>query len=522
MYYRRYLVTAEEMRALDAAAINDYGIPGVVLMENAGRSTFRLTLEQLRKDVSGMKVAVIAGPGNNGGDGYVISRYLVNHGADVWTFLLCPRDRIKGDALSNLRILEMMTPHVMEVLDEKALERASLWWHDSELIVDAILGTGLTSDVRSQYREVIEEINRAKAFKVSVDIPSGLSADTGRVMGVAVKADLTATYGFMKLGMALYPGVDYCGKIEVVDISIPVSAMRESAPKARLYAKPDFSGYRRIRNDAQAHKGTFGQLLIIGGSPGKTGAPCMAARAASKVGAGLVTVGIPTSLNSVVESKLTEEMSEPLGESMPGYIGVEAVERILELAQGKRCMVFGPGLSNEPGVAEILGEILKRFEGWVVLDADGLNALSSDIKILKKSQCRMVLTPHPGEMARLLGVTTKEVQADRAGIAAESAMRFESWIVLKGARTITAAPDGKLYLNTSGNQWMASGGQGDVLSGILGGLMVQGLSPREALPLGVHLHGLAADRILKKKGLRPVSATDVIREIPSVLASHLS
>jgi len=516
-----YLVTAEEIRAFDAAAIEEYGIPGVVLMENAGRTTFHILRTYLGGDVRGLNVAVVAGPGNNGGDGYVIARYLINHGAQVDTFLLSPREKIKGDALINLKILEKMTSRIFQVSDEESLKQAACLWHERELIVDAILGTGLSSEVRSPYKEAIEEINSSPGVRLAVDLPSGLDADTGQVLGVAVQADLTSTYGFRKLGTALYPGVEYCGTVEVVDISIPLPAIENNPPKAVLYETPDVWEFYRLRSDPQGHKGKFGHLVIVGGSPGKTGAPAMAAMAASRIGAGLVTVGVPASLNPILEVKLTEEMTEPLPETVTGFLGEDSADRILSLAEGKRCLVLGPGMSTAEGIPELIAQVVARFQGWMVIDADGLNGLSQNMDCLKETPANVVLTPHPGEMARIAGKTTKEIQADRVGLARKIAQEYGVWLILKGAATVTASPDGTIFVNTTGNPWMASGGQGDALSGILGGLLAQGIPPEYALPFGVYLHGLAADNIVEKNGPAPVLATDVITEIPKLLGEGL-
>ncbi len=514
-----YLVTAEEMRRFDAVAIKEYGIPGVVLMENAGRTTYQILKAHMGGDVSGLKAAVVAGPGNNGGDGYVIARYLINHDADVTTFLLSPREKIRGDALINLQILEKMTSRVVEVTNADQLAKAVSYWHDADLIVDAMLGTGLESEVRSPYREAVLGINESRGVCVAVDLPSGLNADSGQIMGAAVKADLTVTYGFMKIGMAVHPGLDQCGHVEVVDISIPSEAIRKTTPLCALYTKPHLHAYRGLRADPQAHKGTFGHLLVVGGSPGKTGAPAMTAMAASRVGAGLVTVGVPASLHGVLETKLTEEMTEPLPETATNCLGAVSTDRILALAKGKNCLVLGPGLSAGDGVGLMLRTVVHSFDGWIVIDADGLNAIGHDLECLRNARARLVLTPHPGEMGRLTGRSTRNVQQDRMGLAGKTATEFGVWVILKGARTLTAFPDGRIVINPTGNPWMASGGQGDVLSGLLGGLLAQGLPADEALPFGVYLHGLAADRIVNRIGPAPVIATDIIRELPETLNS---
>ncbi len=511
------LVTADQMRTFDRIAIENYGIPGVVLMENAGRSTFELLKNYLGDDLQEMRVSVVSGPGNNGGDGYVIARYLINMGAEVHTFVLSPREKIRGDALVNLQVLEKMTESIIHVTNPEELEQVYPIWDESEIIVDAILGTGLRSEVRSPFKEAILEINKADAVRIAVDIPSGIDADTGRVLGCAVKADLTATYGFMKLGMAVYPGRDYCGHIECVDISIPRIVAHNQPAAAVLYDTPDLSGYLDLRLDPDAHKGAFGHLLIIGGSPGKTGAPAMAAMAASKIGAGLVTVAIPSSLNSILEIKLTEEMTLPVPDDGMGYFSDESIGHVLDFASGKRCVALGPGISTEGRVSYLVRELLTDYDGWLLIDADGLNAIAADPTVLKRAKPRVVVTPHPGEMARLIGETTAEVQSDRVKIAKDFAQEYGVWTVLKGAGTITASPDGLITVNATGNPWMASGGQGDVLSGILGGLLAQGLEPDYAIPLGVYLHGLAADNLVHKSGPAPVTATDVINEISNTL-----
>jgi NAD(P)H-hydrate epimerase len=512
-----YLVTAEEMRAFDATAITDYGIPGVVLMENAGRTTFHLLRTYLHDDLADMNVAIIAGPGNNGGDGYVIARYLINYGANVHTFLLAPRDKIKGDALINLQVLEKMTSKIFPVTDEESLHEAVCVWQECNVILDAMLGTGLSAEVRSPYREAIAAINECAGLKVAVDLPSGLDADTGQVLGEAVHADLTVTYGFKKLGMVLYPGAELCGTVEVVDISIPRTAIEDKPPRAVFYNQASAPEFQWLREDPQGHKGIFGHLLIVGGSPGKTGAPAMTAMAASRIGAGLVTVATPASLNPILETKLTEEMTQPLPETLPGFLGLPSLERILDLADGKRCLAVGPGMSVSSELVELLDGLLSSYEGWMVIDADGLNALSQTMDSLRRTKAGVVLTPHPGEMARLTGKTSKEVQDHRVELARSLASEYGVWVVLKGARTITSAPDGKIWVNATGNPWMASGGQGDALTGILSGLLVQGLPPEEAIPFGVYLHGLAADHIIEHNGPAPVTATDVINGIPHLL-----
>lgn len=513
-----YLVTAQEMRNFDNAAISGVGIPGVVLMENAGRSTFGAIKKHFGPTLKGLRVAVIAGPGNNGGDGYVISRYLINHDAHVKTYLLAPKSKIKGDALINLNILLNMGGAVIELDSPEKVSEASRDWSECGLIVDAILGTGLQSDVRPPIQEAISLINGCPSYKVSVDIPSGLDSDTGKIRGNAVHADLTLTYGFKKLGMALYPGRLLCGAVQVVDISIPKSVVSQNTPPAQFVDCADLKRYFESRTDSEAHKGTFGHVLVIGGSPGKTGAPVMAARAASRIGAGLVTVAVPQALNEVCENKLTEEMTAPVDSDDNGEWSVGSSEKISRLLEGKDSIVLGPGLSTSIHAQKIVECVISSAKCPVVIDADALNIIAREPRILSVHNGLLALTPHPGEMARLAECSSKDVQNDRINVARKFSSQHNLWLILKGAATIIAGPDGKIFVNSSGNPWMASGGQGDVLAGMLGGLLAQGLTHETALPMGVFLHGLTADRIVAETGGRPVLATDLIERLPQLLS----
>jgi ADP-dependent NAD(P)H-hydrate dehydratase / NAD(P)H-hydrate epimerase len=446
----------------------------------------------------------------------VIARYLINRGAEVNIFLLSPREKIKRDAQINLNILEKMRANIWDLNSEESIELFEDVWAESDLIIDAILGTGLKSEVRPPYSEAIVKINNLSSFKLSLDIPSGIDSDTGEIRGIAVEADLTVTYGFQKLGMAMYPGRSLCGKIEVVDISIPRISVDHNPPAARLISMPDITKYVGIRSNPIAHKGTFGRVLIIGGSPGKTGAPAMAAQAASRVGAGLVTVAVPASLNSILEIKLTEEMTEPMPDDL-GFFDSSVIQRIPELCRDKTCVALGPGLSTAPGSVKLTQALLSEYEGRLVIDADGLNCLALDLSFLSRTKAKVVLTPHPGEMARLTGLSTAEVQRNRFALAKEFASTHKCWLVLKGAATITFSPYGQSFINSTGNPWMASGGQGDVLTGVLAGLLAQELPSEDVIPLGVWLHGFVADSIVDRDGPRPVLATDILKEIPASL-----
>jgi hydroxyethylthiazole kinase-like uncharacterized protein yjeF len=511
------LVTASEMQELDRRAIQDLGIPSLVLMENAGRTTYQI----LRREFPGLQgeVAVVAGRGNNGGDGFVVARYLANAGLPVAVFLLGPRDRVSGDAKVNLEILAPLGVAVKEILTEADLNPALRRLGRAALIVDALLGTGLNSPVKGLMAALIDGLNQLGTPVLAVDIPTGLSADTGEVLGVALKAQVTATYGWPKVGQILPPGRDYVGRLWQVDISIPASFVREV--RRELAEAGDLRTLLPPRPFA-SHKGTFGHLVVLAGSEGKTGAAAMASEAALRAGAGLVTLGIAASLNDILEVKLTEAMTLPLPEAAGARaLGAAALAPILDLVDEKSTLALGPGLGTHPETRELVGKLVHDLPQPMVVDADGINNLAADTACLEGAAGPRILTPHPGEMARLVGRSVSEVQARRLDLARETAARFGVILVLKGAQTVVAAPDGRLSLNATGNPALASGGTGDVLTGLIGGFLAQGLTPWDAARLGVYLHGLAADYLVARHGPRGLIAGDLLRILPEVLAQFI-
>jgi hydroxyethylthiazole kinase-like uncharacterized protein yjeF len=507
------LVTASEMRELDRRAIQDLGIPSLVLMENAGRTTYRV----LRREFPGLPgdVAVLAGPGNNGGDGFVVARYLAGAGVPVAVFLLGSRDRLSPDARVNFEILARLGLPVAEVLTEADLNPALRRLARAGLIVDALLGTGLNSPVKGLMAALIERLNQLQAPVLAVDIPTGLSADTGAVLGVALKARVTVTYGWPKLGQVLPPGRDYVGRLWQADIGIPPSLA--GASPLELADASEMLALLPPRAFA-SHKGAFGHLLVLAGSVGKTGAAALAAEAALRAGAGLVTLGVPASLNDILEGKLTEAMTLPLPEA-PGAraLGAAAWGPIQEFLEEKFTLALGPGLGTHPETRDLVRRLAQDLPQPMVIDADGLNNLAGAAEALKDAAGPRILTPHPGEMARLLGLTTPAVQARRLDLARETAARFGVTLVLKGAQTVVAAPDGRASLNATGNPALASGGTGDVLTGLIGGLLAQGLAPWDAARLGVFLHGLAADYFVSRRGPRGLIAGDLLAVLPRTL-----
>ncbi len=514
-----FLVTAKEMQEMDRLTIESFGIPGRVLMENAGRGATRLLVERF-PDISKQKVGIVAGRGNNGGDGFVIARYLHEKGVKTTVYLLSSADMVKGDAEANLNLLGPLHIPVIEMPDKETFfENRTSIVHEN-IFVDAILGTGLKSDVKGFYKEVIEFINGLDRPVFSVDIPSGLDSDTGWPCGISIRADATATFAFAKTGHFLFPGADLTGDLGVIDIGIPDHIRKQIDPRQYVLSQEMINQYFQPRA-SDAHKGHTGHLLVIGGSPGKTGAAAMAAMSAMRTGAGLVTLACPASLNPVLETLAVEAMTHPLLETQSGGISEMSFDEIAELLSEKRCLAIGPGMGTDPSTKNLVCRLISESRIPIVVDADGLNNIANVVEVLKAAKAPVVLTPHPGEMARLLNLTPKAVQKDRITCAREFAVKYSVYVVLKGAGTVIAHPDGKVFINTTGNPGMASGGMGDVLTGIIGGLIAQEYSPEEAVHAGVYLHGAAADSLAKSIGPFGFLASDVADALPNEIGKVL-
>lgn len=510
------LVKAAEMQEMDRLTIQELGIPGVVLMENAGRGAARFFLEHFDPPEDA-HVLILCGRGNNGGDGYVIARYLHEAGLGVTLLVLAPLEKITGDALTHLNIARRMDLEILEVPDPEMWEECNPLIQGCDYIIDGILGTGLSSEVRGFYGHVIDAINGAGRPVMAIDIPSGLNADTGEVMGAAVAADLTVTFGFPKLGQVIFPGLDYVGRLVRVDIGIPDHIAGALRARYRMTTPDDFVDL--LRHERQdAHKGTRGHLLILAGSPGKTGAAALTALAALRAGAGLVTVGIPQSLNTILECKLTEAMTVPLPETPRGSLSLAAEESILELMEGKTALAIGPGLSTDDETAALVRHIIGKNRLPVVIDADGLNAMAPGLEGLKESGVNTVLTPHPGEMGRLAGMKSSDVQAKRVDTAARFVDVHGCHLVLKGARTLIAEPGGEIHVNPTGNPVLASGGTGDVLTGLIGGFLARGWPMIQALLAGVYLHGLAGDLLAEEAGQSGIMAGELLDVLPEIIS----
>jgi hydroxyethylthiazole kinase-like uncharacterized protein yjeF len=519
------LVTAGEMQEMDRQTIETHGIPGLELMEKAGRGATRVLLDQFGDHLKA-GVGIICGKGNNGGDGFVIARCLAEKGIDVSVYLLAKTAALKGDAATNRERLVPLDIGVVEIPDEDTFSKIKPSLSDHGLLVDAILGTGLTSDVRGLFKTVINFINTLNARNSSgiavfaVDIPSGLNADTGQPCGTCIRAQGTATFGLAKIGHFTYPGAEYTGSLEIIDIGIPGAVVQAVGPKQYLLTSTQIRNYLQPRC-ADTHKGQTGHLLVIAGSRGKTGAAAMTAMSAMRAGAGLVTLGIAESLNPILETQVLEVMTAPLPQSQNGALGTSAFENIKKMEAGKTCLAIGPGIGQAGETQSLVKKIISQSRIPVVIDADGLNNIAGQTQVLKSLKTPVVLTPHPGEMARLMDVTAADVQQNRLQCARDFATNFKVHLVLKGAATVIAHPDGRAYINPTGNPGMASGGMGDVLTGVLAGFITQGFTPEAAAHAAVYLHGAAADTLAKTIGPIGYLAGEVMNAIPGEIKKIL-
>jgi NAD(P)H-hydrate epimerase len=503
------VVTAGEMRALDRFAI-EHGTPGPVLMERAGVGATRVLRARLRR--SRRPVVVVCGRGNNGGDGFVIARHLRRARIPVEVWLTAAPEEVRGDAAGMLEawrrargvVEDASTPERVPALADRLVHAGA--------VVDAVFGTGLNAPVTGVAASVIDAINASGRFVFAVDIASGLSADTGLPLGTAVRADSTATFAFAKVGHHLYPGIEHTGDLTVVDIGIPEAAVAAVGPRSLLLEAGEV-GRLVARRPRDAHKGTFGHVLLIAGSRGKTGAALLATGAAGRAGAGLVTLAVAAAIQPVLEGHVRESMTAALPDAGNGVAALGDGRDVDALLEGRAAVVCGPGLGLADETRALVAHVIARCRAPLVLDADGLNAVAGT-GLLAERGGPTIVTPHPGEMARLMETDTRAVQADRLGMARALAQRQGVVVVLKGARTIVADPDGRAAICPTGNPGMASGGTGDVLAGLLGGLLAQGLAPFDAAVLGVFAHGAAGDAVAARRGEMGLVAGDLIEELP--------
>ena len=520
------IVTSAQMRALDRETIEETGIPGIVLMENAGIQLYNY-LEQTFEDLEEQKITIICGKGNNGGDGMVLARQLAMRGLFPEVLLLASAADVAGDALVNLRILENMDIPLLEITSEEEWAELIEDLEESDIIVDAILGTGIDKPLEGLYASVVEDINVFDCFILSVDIPSGIFSDQVSASPLAVEADATVTFTAPKIAHILGRQASCIGELSIVPIGTPeelLLGLEASKSTPRLLSEEMVSGLMIVRN-ASSYKGTYGHVGIIAGSRGKSGAAHLASLAALKSGSGLVTSLLPIGIQDRVAGQVPEIMTEGFSETDTGSFSLGAADPIALLSVNKDAVGIGPGLTMHPETAEVVYELVRRLKTPAVIDADALNAIAQDTELLlTPDNPPLVLTPHPGEFARLSGLDRATILEDPIGTASSFAEEFQVWLVLKDFRIIIAAPDGSVIVSPFGNPGMATAGMGDVLTGILtsvlgqyaaAGLLTDQRSVTEAICLGVGLHGIAGDIAALEMGYESLTAGDVIDALPA-------
>lgn len=509
------VLNASQMRAVDRRTIDDLGIPSIVLMENAGRQVVA-AMESLIDDLPARRIAVLCGTGNNGGDGFVVARTLQQRDVEVAVYVVGALADIGGDARLNLDVIGRLGLSIVELADAQAWELHGSQVTAADVIVDAIVGTGLSRALSGLHESIVADVNAGTATVVAIDVPSGLSADTSELIGPVIDADLTVTLGAPKVPLVLPPAEHVAGDVVIADIGIPLGIIDDAeGPRLHLLTRDSVRALIHPRAP-DVHKGDCGRVVVVAGSRGKTGAAVLAARGALRSGAGLVTVATPASCQPIVAAQGVEFMTAPLDEQADGTCAPTAVDAVLALPAD--VVALGPGLGGGPGVRAFVHEMLARCEQPLVIDADALNACAGDAGVLRGREGRpVVITPHPGEMARLVGCSVADVQANRVGLATELATRHQLYVVLKGYRTVIATPEGVVYVNPTGSPGMATGGTGDVLTGMTAAWLAQLLDPEAACQIAVYVHGAAGELSDADEGEVAMTAGDLAAHIGDAL-----
>jgi ADP-dependent NAD(P)H-hydrate dehydratase / NAD(P)H-hydrate epimerase len=501
------VLNTQQMREADRRTIDEIGIPAIVLMENAGRQAVA-AMEAAFEDLTTSHVGVLCGRGNNGGDGFVVARTLIQRGVETSVFLLGSVAEVRGDARTNLEVLGRIGLTVVEIANAQAWELHFSEISQCDLLVDAILGTGFHGQLSGLLETVVADVNGLGVPVVAIDLPTGVSADSHEVDGEAIEASMTVTLGAPKIPLILPPADAHGGDLVIADIGIPLPILDEvEGPYIEILTRERMRDLVPARA-ADSHKGDFGRVLIVAGSMGRSGAAHLAALGALRSGAGLVTIATPRSSVPIIAAMAPEYMTEPLDETTSGTVDYSALERVLDLKAD--VIAVGPGLGQSPGTAAFVQGLLERAGVPLVFDADALNAFAGDPdRLVGRDGVDVIITPHPGEMARLLDISVEAVQHDRLRHATEFAASHRLHVVLKGHRTIIAGPDNRAFVNLTGNSGMATGGTGDLLTGMIAAWFAQLLDAEAACKLAVHLHGAAGDLAEADEGDVALIAGDV-------------
>jgi len=501
------IAKVDEMKNLDRRAIEEFGISEDLLMENAGQAVYFVMLQEF--GIKGNKFVILCGGGNNGGDGLVVARKIHSNGGEVKVLLLSEETKFKGAAKKNFEIVSKMPIEISRV---NSIDSIIFEVFDGSVIVDAIFGTGLVREVSGLYKDAIQLINESQMTVFSVDIPSGINGDTGEVMGVAVKADYTVTFGLPKLGNMLYPGYEYCGKLYASHISFPPALYNSHGIKVAIN-DPIELPERAI----DTHKGSYGKALFIAGSSGYFGAPYFSALSFLKAGGGLSYLATPKSISPFIASKGSEIVFIPQKETATGSIALENKNKLLEFSQTVDMVVLGPGLSLDSETQELVGELTPNINKPLLIDGDGITAIAEDLKKIKKREAPTILTPHLGEMSRITKLEISEINKNKVDILQRTARELNAIIILKGAHSLIGYPDGTVFINVSGNSGMATAGSGDVLAGTIAAMYGLGLALEDAVRMGVFIHGFSGDVAAVDKGEDGITAQDILDCLPETM-----
>ncbi|RLE07548.1 bifunctional ADP-dependent NAD(P)H-hydrate dehydratase/NAD(P)H-hydrate epimerase [Candidatus Aerophobetes bacterium] len=496
--------SVSEMRNLDRRAIEEFDIPQEILMENAGEAVYLAILREF--GIKGKKFIICCGTGNNGGDGLVVARKIHSNGGEVKVLFLGDKSRMRGAAKRNLDIISRMPVETCEVKSPESVKPLILY---SDAIIDAIFGTGLTRDVEGIYRDVIELINESGKKVFSVDIPSGINGDTGGVMGIAVKADCTITFGLPKVGNIIYPGYEHCGKLYISHISFPPSLYNSDSIKIQINSLVELP-----KREKDTHKGSYGKALFIAGSSNYLGAPYFSALSFLKAGGGLSYLAAPRSISPFLANKGSEVVFVPQEETHSGSIALRNEDELLELSEKVDMVIMGPGLSLNEETQKLVRRLTKEIKRPLLIDGDGITAIAQDTQIVKERENVTILTPHLGEMAKVTGIKIEKINKNKMEVLRKTTGELKAIIVLKGAHSLIGYPDGKVYVNMSGNPGMATAGSGDVLTGTIAAMFGLGLSIEEAVRMGVFIHGFSGDLAAKDKGEDGITAQDILDYLP--------
>lgn len=493
-----------EMRALDKRAIEEFGIAEELLMENAGQAAYFVL--QRKFAIKDKTFTIFCGTGNNGGDGLVVARKIHSNGGTVKVYLMGDPGKYQGAAKINLEIVYRLP---IEVQRYQSLDLSMEHITQSDLIVDAILGTGITGDVRGQYREIIESINESGKPVLSIDIPSGIHGDTGQVMGAAVKADYTVTFGLPKIGNMLFPGFELGGKLFVSHISFPPSIYNSDSLKIAIN-----HGQKLPTRNKNGHKGDFAEVLFVAGAANCFGAPYFSGLSFLKAGGGYSRLAAPHTIIPYIAVKGSEIVFIPQKETSSGSISMENKDTLLSLSEKMDMVVIGPGLSLDGETQRLVKELTQAVDKPLLLDGDGITALGQDLNIIKERKAETILTPHLGEMSRIINVSLADIEEQKIDVLQRTTRDLQSIIVLKGAHSLIGYPDGRIFFNMSGNSGMVTAGSGDVLTGAIAAMFGLGLSIPEAVRKGVFIHGFAGDLAAEDKGEDGITAQDILDYLP--------